>query len=179
MRLALVATTAIATTISLTYFSLAESVHAKNILETEKLSISLHDQNHTNLLQRNKQRYDWDRYDRDRYDRDRYDRGRRSDYYDEINRLYRQVLGRNADYEGLRTWSRQLERGRSLRDIRSELAYSQEAAITINNIYRQVLGRNVDRNGLRTWQTELARGRSLRDVQRAIERSPEARGRRY
>lgn len=184
MRLALVASITIATTSTLTSLSLAELVHAQKIPEKEKISISLHDQKSGNSWERNKQRYDWDRYDRDRYDRDRYDqdrydRGRRSNYYDEINRLYRQVLGRNVDSEGLRTWSRQIERGRSLRDIRRELAYSREAAILINNIYRQALGRNVDRGGLRTWQEELARGRNWREVQRAIDRSPEIRRRRY
>lgn len=191
MRLALVTRVALATMISLTYFSLAESINAQKILKREKNYVSLHDQKSNNSELRNKQRYDYDRdrydrdryyqdrYDRDRYDRDWDDRGRRSQYYDEINRLYRQVLGRNADNEGLRTWSRELQRGRSLSYVRRELAYSREGADEINNIYRRVLGRNVDRNGLRTWQSELARGRSLRDVQRSIERSPEARGRRY
>lgn len=181
MRLALVARAVLATTIALTYFSLAELVNAQEILKKEKNSVTLHEQKSNNLELRNKQRYDYDRdrYDRDRYDRDWYDRGRRSQYYDEINRLYRQVLGRNADDAGLRTWTRQLQRGRSLSDIRRELAYSREAAAEINYIYQRVLGRNVDRNGLRTWQSELARGKSLREVQRSIERSPEARGRRY
>ncbi|MFB2896210.1 DUF4214 domain-containing protein [Aerosakkonemataceae cyanobacterium BLCC-F50] len=189
MRLALVARAALATTIALTYFSLAESVNAQEILQKDKNFFSLPYQSSNSDL-RNKQRYDYDRdrydrdrydrnrYDRDRYDRDRYDGGRRSQYDDEINRLYRQVLGRNADYDGLRTWSRELQRGRSLSYIRRELAYSQEAENTINNIYRRVLGRNVDRNGLRTWQSELARGKSLREVERSIERSPEARNRR-
>lgn len=186
MRLALVARAVLATAIALTYFSLAELVNAQEILKKEKNSVSLHEQNSNNLELRNKQRYDYDRdrydrdrYDRDRYDRDWYDRGRRSQYYDEINRLYRQVLGRNVDDAGFRTWSRELQRGRSLSYVRRELAYSREAAEEINNIYRRVLGRNVDRNGLRTWQSELARGKSLREVQRSIERSPEARDRRY
>lgn len=176
MRLALVASATIVTALTSTFLSLAELVNAQATLNQEKISITLPDQKSSNSESRNKQRYD---DDWDRYNRDRYDQGRRSQYYDDINRLYRQVLGRNADDEGLRTWSRQLQRGRSLSDIRRELAYSREAQIQINNIYRRVLGRNVDRNGLRTWQAELARGRSLRDVQRSIERSPEARGRRY
>ncbi|MFB2882100.1 DUF4214 domain-containing protein [Floridanema aerugineum] len=180
MRLALVAKAVLATTIALTYFSLAESVNAQEIVKKEKNFLSLHDYKSSNSELRNKQRYDYDRdrYDRDRYDRDWYDRGSRSQYYDEINRLYRQVLGRNADSEGIRTWSRQLQRGRSMSDIRRELAYSREAEARINDIYRRVLGRNVDRNGLRTWQSELARGKSLREVERSIARSPEARNRR-
>ncbi|MBE9225934.1 DUF4214 domain-containing protein [Phormidium sp. LEGE 05292] len=179
MRFAVVASAAISTTVALTYFSLAESVNAQKILQKDKNFLSLPDQSSNSDL-RNKQRYDYDsdRYDRDWNDRNRYDGGQRSQYYDEINRLYRQVLGRNADYDGLRTWSRELQRGRSLSYVRRELAYSQEAENTINNIYRRVLGRNVDRNGLRTWQSELARGKSLREVERSIARSPEARNKR-
>jgi hypothetical protein len=177
MKLALVATTVIVTTATLTSLSLPELAHAQDFLNKENISDILTAQTNNNLLDRNKQIYNRDRYD-NRYD-NRYDRGRGSNYYNEINRLYREILGRNADNQGLRTWSRQLERGRSLNDVRREIAYSREAETEINNIYRQYFGRNVDRNGLRTWQAELARGRSLRDVQRAIQRSPEARGRRY
>ena len=169
MRLALVASAAIVTSLTSIFLSVAELVNAQFTFDKENYSISLPDQKSRNSELRNKQRYDYDRYDR----------GRRSQYYDDINRLYRQVLGRNADYEGLRTWSRQLERGKSLSDIRRELAYSREAESKINNIYQRVLGRNVDRNGLRTWQSELARGKNLREVERSIARSPEARNRRY
>ncbi|MFB2837845.1 DUF4214 domain-containing protein [Floridanema evergladense] len=177
MKLASVIRAGITIALTLAYFSPAESVNAQEIVKKDKY-VSLNDQKINNAEPRNKQRYDYDRdrYDRDRYDR--YDRDGRSQYYDEVNRLYRQVLGRNADREGLRTWSRELQRGRSLSYVRRELAYSQEAEAKINEIYRRVLGRNVDRNGLRTWQSELARGRSLREVERSIERSPEARNRR-
>jgi len=185
MRLALVARVALATIIALAYFSPTKSVNAQEIVKKEKILVSLSDQNSSNSDLRNKQRYDYDRdrndrdrYDGDRNDRDRYDRGSRSRYYDEINRLYRQVLGRNADNEEIRTRSRQLERGKSQSDIRRELAYSREAENAINNIYRRVLGRNVDRNGLRTWQSELAKGKSLRDVEQSIQRSSEGRNKR-
>ncbi|MFB2939018.1 DUF4214 domain-containing protein [Aerosakkonemataceae cyanobacterium BLCC-F154] len=184
MKLVSIARIALATTVALTYFSLAESIEAEETVKKDNNFVNLSQQSSGNFESKNKQRYDYDRdrY-RDRYDwernRDRYDRNDRYRYYDDINRLYRQVLGRNADNEGLRTWSRQLQRGRSLSDIRRELAYSREAGARINDIYRRVLGRNVDRNGLRTWQSELARGKSLREVERSIERSPEARRRRY
>lgn len=118
---------------------------------------------------------------RDRYERrDRYDNRderRRDDFYDDINQIYREVLGRNADWDGLRTYARALERGRSLRDIRQEIAYSSEARERINQLYREVLGRNVDSRGLRTYTDRLASSWSLRDIRRDLERSQEARNR--
>ena len=87
------------------------------------------------------------------YYRDRYSRG--YDYYyseAEIRRIYRDVLGRDPDYDGLRTWSRERRNGNSWRRIRSEIARTQEAEARINQIYRSVLGRDADREGLRTWR---------------------------
>lgn len=163
MKLSSFAIAVIATTNLLIPINLADSAKAEDSTSKKGFSITSSEQTKNDSWERNKQRYDRDR----------------RDYYDDINRLYREVLGRNADNNGLRTWSRQLERGRSIRDIRRELAYSREGVDAINDVYRQVLGRNVDRNGLRTWQKELADGKSLREVRRSIQRSSEARDRRY
>lgn len=91
-----------------------------------------------------------------------------------INRIYREVLDRDADYRGLRTWSRQLERGSSLRDIREEIARSPEAEDKIREIYAEVLGREADRRGLQTWTDQLANGGSLGDVRKRVAESREA-----
>jgi hypothetical protein len=116
--------------------------------------------------------------DRDWDDDWRNPQGRyQSRYYRELNQIYQEVLGRNADERGLRTYSRELERGRSWAYIRREIAESNEAAQAINRLYREVLGRDADRNGLRTYQRHLADGWSLRDVQRSLQRSDEARSR--
>lgn len=94
--------------------------------------------------------------------------------YDAINRIYRDILDRDADYRGLRTWSRQIEKGASLNDIREEIAQSPEAEDKIKEIYGEVLGRQADLNGLRTWTSNLARGSSLGDVRQQIANSREA-----
>ncbi len=129
-------------------------------------------------------RYDWwgDRYNRDyRYDRyydDRYyDRFNEQRRLDNINDIYRDILGRDADYRGLRSWSREVEKGQSLSDIRREIARSREARERINQVYREVLGRNADPSGLDTWTDSLAGGSSLRDIRRQLQRSNEARNR--
>ncbi len=114
---------------------------------------------------------EWD--DGWRNPQDRY----QSRYYRQLNQIYQEVLGRNADERGLRTYSRELERGKSWAYIRREIAESNEAAQVINRLYREVLGRDTDRNGLRTYQQHLADGWSLRDVQRSLQRSDEARSR--
>lgn len=128
-------------------------------------------------------RYYDDRYYGDRYYdyRDRYyGRGYRREYnyyysVDRIRDIYREVLGRDPDYRGLRTWLGERRSGDSLRDIRGDIARSDEAVARINQIYREVLGRDVDREGIRTWTNRLASGSSLSEVRRDIENSREAR----
>ncbi|MBW4519333.1 MAG: DUF4214 domain-containing protein [Scytolyngbya sp. HA4215-MV1] len=121
-------------------------------------------------------RSDDDNIYRDRGDdNDRYD----SRLEDEINNIYREVLGRNADRRGLRDYSRQVQRsGWSLREVRRDIAKSREAEDRINDIYRSVLGRNADRDGLKTYTNRLAEGWTLRQVRRDIGNSREARNRR-
>lgn len=121
-------------------------------------------------------RYYGNRYYNDPYYR-RYNRRGYDNYYsvDRIRDIYREVLGREPDYRGLRTWLGQRRGGESLRDIRYDIARSDEAAARINQIYREVLGRNADRDGIRTWTNRLASGASIYEVRRDIENSPEAR----
>ena len=102
----------------------------------------------------------------------------RSDDYERINRAYQEILGRNPDTLTLRTWVREIQRGNSIKDLRRQLAYSQEAENAINQIYQEFLGRNPDAEGLRIWQRILTRGGSLEYVRRQVERSREARERR-
>lgn len=99
------------------------------------------------------------------------------DSYREINKIYREVVGRDANYREIQTWLKDLRRGRRLRDIRYEIADSAEAENAINQIYLEVLGRNADRNGLKTFSRQLALGKSLRDIRRSIQNSEEGRGR--
>lgn len=91
----------------------------------------------------------------------------------EINRIYREVLGREADVHGLKTWSKKLERS-NLRTVRREIAQSDEAEGVLNQIYQEVLGRSVDRSGLRTYRKNLTRNWTISDVRRDIGKSEEA-----
>jgi hypothetical protein len=99
-----------------------------------------------------------------------------SDRSDEINKIYREVLGRDAEPEGLKAWSEELSKS-TLRKIRREIAESDEARHALNRIYQEVLGRNVDKNGLKTYTKTLKKDWSLNDVRSSIQQSEEARQR--
>ena len=99
-------------------------------------------------------------------------------FYNDINGIYQDILGRNVDNRNLAIWTRALTNGRPTQDIRLELARSPEAQAQINRLYQEVLGRDVDNAGIQTWTRKLADGDSLRDVRRNLERSDEARNRR-
>ena len=58
---------------------------------------------------------------------------------EQVNRLYLDVLGRDADLGSLRNFTTQVMDGRSLSDVRIELATSNEARNAINQIYREIL----------------------------------------
>lgn len=100
-----------------------------------------------------------------------------SDVYDELDDIYKDVLGRNIGPDGLRTYGRRLEQGWSLSKIRQDVAESKEAETALDQVYRRILGRGVDREGFKTYSRKLARGSSLRDVARDLQKSDEARGR--
>ncbi len=100
-----------------------------------------------------------------------------SDVYDELDDIYKEVLGRNIGRNGLRTYVRRLEQGWSLARIRQDVAESNEAETALDQLYRRILGRGVDPAGSKTYRHKLARGSSLRDVARDLQKSDEARGR--
>ena len=110
-----------------------------------------------------------------RYDRDR--NYRHSEIENRIAQLYREVLGRNPDRGGLRTYTQRVLDGWDYRRVRRDLARSREARDRINQLYWEILGRNADRGGLRTYQRHLENGWSLRQVREELRRSPEARSR--
>jgi opacity protein-like surface antigen len=98
--------------------------------------------------------------------------------YDRVNQLYRDILGRDGDFNSLRSYAYQLQSGRSLSDVRSELARSNEAVEAIRRIYREVLGREADSAGLYGYQRNLESGWSLNQIRSEIANSQEARNRR-
>jgi hypothetical protein len=101
-----------------------------------------------------------------------------NNHYNNINNLYQQILGRNADRAGLENYSRNLNSGWNLGQVRRDLAYSGEVASAINRVYLQVLGRNVDPGGMETQKSFLANGGSLDQLRRNLASSEEARNRR-
>ncbi|MBK7502773.1 MAG: DUF4214 domain-containing protein [Polaromonas sp.] len=96
---------------------------------------------------------------------------------EQVNRLYLDVLGRDADLGSLRNFTTQVMDGRSLSDVRIELATSNEARNAINQIYREILRRDADSAGMNAQISGLRSGMSLAQIRRAIADSPEARNR--
>jgi uncharacterized protein YbcI len=95
----------------------------------------------------------------------------------EVNNLYVQVLGRNADANGLSSYVQAVNQGRSLAEVRRNLANSQEFNQSINKLYQEFLGRNVNSNGLQSYRNAIINGRSFEEVRNEISNSPEARNR--
>ena len=89
---------------------------------------------------------------------------------EQINAIYIEVLGREVDYPGIVTWTKELDRYRTICEIRRDIAYSREAEAAINQMYQEVLGRNVDKKGLEIWKNVLAKGTSLYRIRLYLEK---------
>jgi TorA maturation chaperone TorD len=129
----------------------------------------------------------------------RRDLGSRSDYYRYstnrrtmrpdaiVRRAYQDILGRDPDPEGLRTYrSNIIDRGWTEQDVREALRNSPEyqsgAARTasadriIRRAYQDILGREPDPSGLETYRRNIVeRGWDEQDVRTALRRSSERR----
>jgi len=119
----------------------------------------------------NNRRGRWDR-DRDRDDRnDRVER--------QVDRLYREVLGRRADRNGLRTYSDRIMRSNwDYSRVRRDLAQSREARDKITEIYRQRTGQNPDSSTISRYQRALENGWSLDRVREDVGNTRETEDRR-
>lgn len=115
---------------------------------------------------------------RNRWDERNDRRSESRDNYEELNKIYRDVLDRDIDRRGFRMYSQRIREGWPLSRVRKEVARSSEAREEINRIYRNRLGRDADQDGLRTYQKRLEDGWSLRRVEGALANSEEARQRR-
>lgn len=113
---------------------------------------------------------------RNRRYRNRWERNDDYYYYD-INQIYREVLGREADSNGLETYRRRLERGDSLREVREDIAESREARDRVRQIYQQFIGRNPSDRTVRGYTRRLVDGWTLSDVRADIINSNEFRDR--
>lgn len=156
MKSAFLATTGIAAAIWLISNSLAASVKAQNcIVGGAEISVCLPNNEETNNR-----------------------RSRTTSDYEKLNNIYQEVLGRDADFQEMRTWERELTRGRSLGDIRHQISHTREAENAVIQIHWDVLGRNVDKETLKYWTRRLARGRSLVELRLEMERRREEAARR-
>ncbi|PZV18895.1 MAG: hypothetical protein DCF20_02245 [Pseudanabaena sp.] len=84
-----------------------------------------------------------------------------------IGYLFLQVLGRDADAEGLRNYSDAVRNRRlSLKQVRRELVNSEEADRSIRRNYQQAYGRDPDANQLRNAKRSIENGASLNQIHR-------------
>jgi len=111
---------------------------------------------------------DWQTYLRTRIPPDA------SDYYPEIDRIYRELLERGATDRELERWAHAILAGLSLTELRRTLVQGEEVEARINGIYQAILGRDVDEGGLQTWRRKLAEGSSLADIYEEVSSSEEA-----
>jgi hypothetical protein len=137
--------------------------------------------------------YNWSEADirrdiRDRPDYQRYSTNRRSMRPETIvRRAYQDILGRDADPEGLRTYrSNIVDRNWTEQDVREALRNSPEYASgafrvnsadrIIRRAYQDILGREPDPSGLETYRRNIVeRGWDEQDVRQALRRSDERR----
>jgi TorA maturation chaperone TorD len=137
--------------------------------------------------------YDWTEQDirrdlRDRPDYQRYSSNHRMQPETIIRRAYRDILGRDPDTEGLRTYrSKMIDQGWSEQDVRESLRSSPEytsgtvrnasADRIIRRAYQDILNREPDSAGLETYRRNIVeRGWDEQDVRTALRRSSEAHG---
>jgi hypothetical protein len=99
------------------------------------------------------------------------------DIINNLNQIYSQELGREADKDGLAFYLGQAQSGKSLDQIRAEIGGSTEGRAydvnAIQNIYSQELGRAADPDGLTHYSNELAKGVSPAEIRRQINLSNE------
>ncbi|WP_449431679.1 DUF4214 domain-containing protein [Pseudomonas putida] len=99
----------------------------------------------------------------------------------DINDLYSNLLGRDADQAGSDSWAALLANGGTLADVAALIAVSQEAQARdqsngdfVRELYTAALGREAEDAGLNAWVSMLFNGTSRADVAHAIVGSAEA-----
>jgi hypothetical protein len=107
-----------------------------------------------------------------------------------VRRAYQDILGRNPDAEGMRTYrSKIIDQGWTESDVRDALRRSDEYAGSgaggfrtssadriIRRAYQDILGREPDAEGLATYRRNIVeRGWDEHDVREALRKSPERR----
>ena len=84
-----------------------------------------------------------------------------------IRAIYTEVLGRNADDNGLRGYTDSVRNNRlSLAQVRQQITNSQEADRAIRHNYQQAHGRAPDANQLRDAKYSIENGSRLDQIRR-------------
>ena len=89
-----------------------------------------------------------------------------------INRLYQEVLERNAEPTGLAYWTNRWQNGESLTELRWLMAHDPfhtESVIKINQIYQDIEGRTATPEEMSYWRSRLGTDTSLSQVRQQIE----------
>lgn len=97
-----------------------------------------------------------------------------AEYIDYVTRLYREILKRDPDPEGLRTWVGGLKSGEHTKvSVRAGIENSVEKQV--GDLYREILKRDPDQAGVETWMEAIRAGEhTLESVKQAILKSEES-----
>ncbi|MFZ5952725.1 MAG: DUF4214 domain-containing protein, partial [Candidatus Rifleibacteriota bacterium] len=88
-----------------------------------------------------------------------------------IYEIYRRLLGRNPDGQGLKDWLEHM-RQNGVESVEEAIKKSDE--YQIGEMYRELLGRNPERDGVEMWLSEIKNGNhSLASVRESILNSQE------
>lgn len=88
--------------------------------------------------------------------------------------LYRDILGRRFDVEGLDGWIKALYKGKGIIDISRGFVYSEESSnIEISKLYHLILEREAEPAGLASWAKEYRTAMSLQQIMIHFFNSPE------
>jgi hypothetical protein len=100
----------------------------------------------------------------------------------EIARLYKAVLGRVPEIDGLRFWHSQMALGMDIKQIANDFAQSAEFtnrfpggsdAEFVNAVYQNALGRGIDATGQAFWLDQLAHGMTRGEMVGGVSHSTE------
>jgi uncharacterized protein DUF4214 len=94
----------------------------------------------------------------------------------DLNSIYQQVLGRDADAGGLATYQDALASGWTLESVRSDIAHSAEAQSDLGRLFQGILSREPSAAELKGAADRLEQGASLQTLENDLSNSGSAGG---
>lgn len=89
----------------------------------------------------------------------------------QITGLYRDILGKAPDAEGLQYWVTEAAKGATLGDITNNFVVAGTNAAIVESIYNTSLGRSSDAEGMAYWTSQLSAGVSPEQLKVEMEKS--------